>query len=173
MAITILRNQPIMFHLPSDTDCGCNGKSFCQIISQTDPTQFQISSSDRVSNGSFDISLLPWISADAILMSSDTTNASSPTACDATATITATGYSGTIQFSLNGGAYQNAPGGVLEYTGLCGECYFVTAQDSTGNQSSIEFCADPDIVCGGYRTTDSVLPFKTSQLLNCSTSDFV
>ena len=178
--INIIPNQPIMFRIVDEidsTDCECNEQSFCQIINEIDPTQFQIKSLNNITNGTFSGNLDGWdIGHLAITGVATITNESAIGICDGQVTINASGGVVTgddfYSFSFMGGVFELNDTSIT-YNDLCEGYYWVTIQDIEGNQTSVEFTISVNITCGLYDTTDELLPFKTSELLNCLTSDFI
>lgn len=178
--IEIIPNQPIIFRNVdeiSSTGCECNEQPFCQIINPLDPTQFQIKSLNNIINGSFFGSLDGWDSGYLGITGIATiTNESAISECNGSVTISASGGITTVSdfysFSFMGGSFEDNDMSIT-YNDLCSGDYWVTIQDSEGNQTSVEFTVSVNITCGLYDTTDELLPFKTSELLNCLTSDFI
>lgn len=171
MAITIIKNQPIRF-LNADTpssDCDCLGQSFCQLVNKNDSTQFQVNSSNQAINGTFDNNLDNWNVFEKIAVSVIITNESVEEECDGEIEVTATGGTGPYTYSINGGTFS----GINTFTGLCAGVHVITVKDSNGNEGSVSVEIVTNIVCGSYKDTDDLIPFQTSQLLNCLTSDFI
>ncbi len=171
MAIIIIPNQPILFRNTDEIaeDCSCNVQSFCQIINEIDPTQFQIGSDDLVTNGDFEDGNDGWndiIPLDLVL---EITNVSSEGECDGSVTITPTNGNAPYTYSLNGSPFQEENA----FLDLCEGCYYATVKDTDGQEESIEFCVVINIICGDYSLTTDFVDVETIELANCYTTDFV
>lgn len=175
MGITIIPNQPIMFRNVSEEQdgCECNEQSFCQIINELDETQFQIRSTNSVLNPNFDGVLDPWYSQLPIQIQLVVTNVSPEGDCDGSISLSSSNYSAPISYSLNGGDFVPVMGSDIDFNDLCEGYGFATVRDSEGNEASVEFYIVENINCSLYDSTDELLPFQTSQLINCLTSDFI
>jgi hypothetical protein len=168
MGIVIIENQPITFYQEGQESCDCSGQNFCQLVEQTDSTQFVLRSTNRVVDGSFTGGLDSWLIVQLPSISIVTINESSTGICDGEAEVTSdTG----VEFSFNGGTYS----GTNTITGLCDGCYFVTVKDIDGNESSASFCIYTNIVCLDYKGStiqdfinDGIL---LGQLYNCTLGD--
>jgi hypothetical protein len=101
MSITIIPNQPIRLQNEGDIylTCDCLGQNFCQLINKNDNTQFQISSSDQVTNGDFETDLDGWDIFEAIEVEAAVTNVDEGE-CDGEIEITATGGLGGYTYSI-------------------------------------------------------------------------
>lgn len=174
MAINVIKNQPIRFR-NSDTiseECDCLGQEFQQLVNNTDQTQYQLSSTNLVSNSDFESNLNGWDIYTAIEIElTALVNESVEGECDGEITVTASGGTGPYTYSIDGGAF----GGSANFTGLCSGDHYVTVKDSSGNEGSIVVSVDTNVVCGDYAgsSTDDLLPLNTSHILNCNTDDFL
>lgn len=171
MAITVLPNQPIDLHLEAD-ECGCTGQNFCQIVNSTDPTQFQLLSSELVLNGSFEDSESWEVSLGIDLVGTIST-VSVTGQCDGTALFVASNFTAPIEFSMDGITYFAGTPDDYTFTGLCEGKYFVTAKDSLGHEASAVFRVVNPVVCGDYNNTIDFDLINTLQLSNCYTIDFI
>jgi len=169
MAITIIPNQPVRF-TSSETECACLGQEYSQLVNKNDATQFQIKSSNAISNGGFGINLDGWNVFEAIDISALTTNETAEGACDGEIAATATGGTAPYTYSIDGGAF-----GSGTFTNLCSGTYLITAKDANGNEGSVSVTIVENIVCGDYEGsyTDDLLSLQTSQLINCYTDNFI
>lgn len=172
MAIRRIGYQPVIFRTEAEIEadnCECSNKPFCQLVNQNDATQFQIQSDNEITNGTFDTDLTGWTIGQSITATANITNETSEGACDGSVTVTGSGGTGPYTYSKDGGVFQVSG----TFSGLCADCYSFVAKDSLGNLGFVSACVDTNIVCGAYDETDELLPFQTSQLLNCLTSDFI
>ncbi|MES2829685.1 MAG: hypothetical protein V4687_16125 [Bacteroidota bacterium] len=158
--------------IPAD-GCECNEQTFCQIVNEIDPTQFQIKASNLVVNPDFDGTLDPWYSQLPIQVSIAVSNVTPGGDCDGSISLDATNYSAPLSYSLNGGTFVPVGGSSQEYGGLCEGCGFVTVRDSLGYEASVEYCLVENIVCGDYSLTTDFVDVETIELRNCLTTDFV
>lgn len=172
MAIRILPNQPVFFHLADEVDCGCTGQSFCQIIAPTDATQFQLYSSDTVVNGDFAAGLTNWSIKDEISLLLEIENTDEEGECHGSVTITPTGGTGPYNYKLNGSGSGTSSNFFL---GLCEGCYFVLVTDSLGQEATADFCIVVNVDCSEYEgaTLDDVIASgKTlAEFYNCTLND--
>lgn len=173
--IEIIPFQPILFRNTAEIEpgCECNKQSYCQIIAETDPTQFQIKSSNVVINGDFEEEGESWEDSEPLIIALSVTNESSPGACDGQVFIeVVSGNTGIVSFSLNGAEFQSDND---SYYNLCAGCGFITAQDEEGKQTSAEFCIVENIDCSefeGATLEDVIASGKTlSQFYNCTLND--
>ena len=168
MAITIIPNQPVRF-TSSETECACLGQEYSQLVNKNDATQFQIKSSNAISNGGFGINLDGWNVFEAIDISALTTNETAEGACDGEIVATATGGTAPYTYSIDGGAF-----GSGTFTNLCSGTYLITAKDANGNEGSVSVTIVENVVCGDY--ADSYLSdidnIELSQIGNCELNDF-
>lgn len=173
MGVSNIPNQPIRFRDVNtiSEDCDCLGQNFCQLVNKNDATQFQLSSTDQVTNGNFESNLDGWNVLEAIILTAAITNESAADECDGLVTISATGGTGPYTYSIDGGSF----GASDTFSDLCAGTYTFTAKDADGNEGSLIVYVDTNITCGDYAgsDTDDLLPLNTSQLLNCLTSDFI
>lgn len=173
MGVSNIPNQPIRFRDVNTIteDCDCLGQNFCQLVNKNDATQFQLSSTDQVTNGNFESNITGWNVFESITVSAAITNESAAGLCDGSVTISATGGTAPYTYSINGGSF----GASNVFTGLCAGKYILTVKDANGNEGSATVYLDTNIVCGSYAgsSTDDLLLLNTSQLLNCLTSDFI
>lgn len=171
--ITIIDNQPIRLRNSDsiDVSCDCLGQTYCQPINKNDATQFQVKSSNLVSNGDFTEDLTGWDISEAIIVTIVSIENSSLLVCDGEITISATGGTPAYTYSIDGGAF----GGSATFAGLCTGEHFITVKDSLGNEGSLSFELVENIDCSLFSgsDTDDLLPYTTGQLLNCNTDDFI
>ncbi len=171
--ITPIANQPIRFQNESqiDVSCDCLGQDFCQMVESNDPTQFQLSSSNLITNGEFESNLTGWTIYLAMLITVDITNESVEDACDGEFTVNATGGSGGYTYSIDGGAY----GGSSTFSGLCVGDYVVSVKDSNGDTVQVTVTIETSVDCSSFAgsLTSDLLPYNTSDFLNCSTDNFI
>lgn len=173
MAVTNIPNQPIRFR-NSDSiseDCDCLGQNFCQLVNKNDATKFQVSSSNRVSNGTFESNLDGWVVFESITVLASITNESAEDECDGELEIIATGGTAPYTYSINGGSF----GASNTFSDLCPGSYLITVLDDDGNEGSLYVTIFTNIVCGDYEgttidelTTDGV---TLGQLYNCTFDD--
>jgi hypothetical protein len=174
MSITIIPNQPIRLQNEDDIDlsCDCLGQNFCQLVNKNDNTQFQISSSDQVSNGDFDTDLTGWDIYEAITGTVYITNESSESECDGEVTITASGGTGPYTYSIdNGVTFQSAD----NFANLCEGDYAIIIKDSNDNTGSVEFTIYVNVDCSLYEgaTIQDLIDdgITLGQLYNCTLGD--
>jgi hypothetical protein len=173
MAVTIINNQPIRFRNADSVseDCDCSGQRFCQLVNNTDETQFQIKASNAVTNGDFTTDLTGWAFAPKIVVTAITTNESQELECDGTIEITATGGTAPYTYSINGGAFtgDNTSGGE------CQGDYIITVKDSLGNEGSLVVTIFTNIICEDYQgaTIQDLIDdgIILGQLYNCTLDD--
>jgi hypothetical protein len=173
MAITPINNQPIRFRNADSISeaCDCQGQRFCQLINNTDETQFQIQSSNTVTNGDFTTDLTGWTFATKIVVTAIVTNESQPLECDGTIEINATGGTGPYTYSINGGAFtgDNTSGGE------CPGDYILTVKDSLGNEGSLVVTIYTNIDCSIYEgaTIQDLIDdgITLGELYNCTLGD--
>lgn len=177
-SITILPYQPIKFKNADEPEvsCGCNIQSYCQIVAPTDPTQFQIRSSNDVFNGNFEDEWDGWVTNPPFYLNVDPTNATDLD-CDGEVAVNVVDAELiTYSISLNGGTPVDViGGGVVTFTDLCVGCYFVTATDPNGNQSSYEFCIVENVDCSLFdgATLQDVIDSEETliEFYNCTLND--
>ena len=172
MSISILEYQPVRFRTTQQIEadsCDCGEKVFCQKVNKNDPTQWQLLSSNLIVNGSFDSGLNGWDQAEALTVSVAITNESTAGACDGEITITASGGTGPYTYSIDGITFSSSN----TFTDLCVGCNNIVVIDSLGNIGFITACVDTNVNCAAFDMTNELLPFNTSQFLNCLTSDFL
>lgn len=172
MSVNIIDNQPIRFRLSTEIaeeSCDCSRKPYCQMVNKNDQTKWQITTNDLVTNGSFASNLSGWAIGIAVELIAVITNESTDGACDGEVVLTASGGTGPYTYSKDGVSYQSSN----TFTGLCAECYGFIVKDADDNKGYATICIVANIQCGLYDSTDELIPFETSQLLNCLTSDFI
>lgn len=176
-SITILPYQPIKFKNVDEVEasCGCNIQSYCQIVAPTDPTQFQIRSSNDVFNGDFSESADGWQTLVPLIIGlSNFGNETSPGACDGFVTIGVLGGESPYRFSFNGGAF-GAPAFNGVQTDLCEGCYYVTVKDSVGLEGSFEYCIATNVDCSEFEgaTLQDVIDSGNTlaEFYNCTLND--
>lgn len=174
MSVTPIKNQPIRFQDVNDVDvsCDCLGQNFCQLINKNDETQFQVNSTDQVTNGNFESNLDEWEILEAIEVSIvDITNESSEGECDGSIEVSATGGTGPYTYSIDGGSF----GGSAIFTGLCPGTYIITAKDSEGNEGSVTVELFTNVTCGDYSgaTIQDLIDagITLGELYNCTLDD--
>ncbi len=172
MAITILRNQPIDFNTEDELDCGCTGSGFCQLIDPSDPTQFELSSTDTISNGDFAFDETGWSVTDSLVIELIIVNESEPGACDGSINIYVPNRSDHYTSYIDGEVPKTDFGGYVTYIGLCAGCYFFTIVDDDGRQGSVEQCIVNGLICSDYVKTTDFVDVNTLELNNCKTTDF-
>ena len=173
MSVTPINNQPIRFQNINaiDESCDCLGQNFCQLINKNDQTQFQLNSTDSITNGDFESNLDDWDIFEAIEVTATITNESLEDECDGEVELIASGGTGPYTYSKDGGVF-----GVSDtFTNLCTGTYIFTVKDSLGNEGSISITIVTNILCGSYAgsDTDDLLILTTAQILNCNTDDFL
>lgn len=172
MSINILEYQPVRFRTTQQIEadsCDCGDKTFCQKVNQNDATQWQLLSSNLVTNGTFDTDLEDWTTEEALTVTVEITNESAEGACDGELAITASGGTGPYTYSLNGTTFSSSN----TFTDLCVACKSIVVKDSIGNIGFAYACVDTNVDCAAFDMTDELLPYNTSQFLNCNTDDFL
>jgi hypothetical protein len=173
MAITPINNQPIRFRNADSVseDCDCSGQRFCQLINNTDNTQFQIQASNTVTNGEFTTDLTGWTFALKITVSATVINESADGECDGEIEVSASGGTGPYTYSIDGGAF----GGGTIFSGLCDGSYIITVKDSLGNEGSLLVTIYTNVDCGLYEgsTIQDLIDddIVLGQLYNCTLED--
>lgn len=174
MSITLIPFQPIRFRDVNqiDTDCECLGQNFCQKIQKSDATQFQLKSSDFVSNGEFGSDLEGWDVYEAVVGTAAITNESAEDECDGSVIITAGGGSGPYEYSIDyGQTYQSSS----TFSDLCSGDYVVIIRDDDGRYGSVEFSIVVNIDCSQYEgaTIQDLIDagITLQELYNCTLSD--
>jgi hypothetical protein len=173
MSVTPISNQPIRFQNIDqiDVSCDCIGQDFCQLIQSNDPTQFQLSSTNTLTNGDFESNLDGWTIYEAIEVEATIINESEDGLCDGEIEVSASGGVPGYTYSLDGGAF----GATVIFSDLCSGIYIITVKDSEGNEGSISVTVNINIVCGDYQgftlqqMTDSGITL--GQLYNCTLDD--
>ncbi len=171
MAITIIPNQPVRFNNIADPEaCACLGQEYSQLINKDDQTQFQISSTDQVTNGSFPIDLSGWGIYEGIEVNASITNESETGECDGEITATATGGVAPYTYSINGGSF-----GSGTFTGLCPGTYIITAKDSDANQGSVTAGITTAANCAAFTGSDAndLLLIDSATIINCFANNFI
>ena len=172
MAITIINNQPVRFSDATDIteDCQCIGRNYHQLVNKDDQTQWQLESTNIISNGDFPSNLDGWVIGLGLTISVIITNETSELANDGSATINVTGGTAPYQYSLDGITYQLSN----VFSGLDSGSYTVYVLDDDGNQAFINFTIDTNITCGSYAGSDlyDIKGLQLSTLLNCELNDF-
>ncbi len=173
--ITPIPNQPIRFQNESqiDVSCDCMGQPFCQLIESNDPTQFQLSSSNLITNGDFESNLTGWSIYLAMILTAEITNESVVDECDGEVTVIATGGAGGYTYSFDGGAYS----GTSTFVGLCAGDYIIIAKDSNGETVQITVTVATNVDCSYYEGAilqDLIDDGKTlEELYNCTLDDLI
>lgn len=171
--ITPINNQPIRFQNVDqiDTSCDCMGQNFCQLINKNDATKFQLSSSDRVTNGNFESNLDDWNIFESISVTADITNESIADECDGEITVSATGGTAPYTYSIDGGSF----GASATFSNLCNGTYAITVKDSEGNEGSLSVQVSTNVTCGDYAgaTIQDLINdgITLGQLYNCTLGD--
>lgn len=178
MGIRIIGYQPIRFRTVQQIeqeDCQCQGKCFCQLINKNDATTWQINSDNVVVNGTFDTSLEDWNINESLTLDITITNELQDGECDGSIEVLVSGGVGPWEYSIDGVNF--TPGNVFDnlniFTDLCSGCYNIVVKDSLGNLGFSIACVDENVDCNSFDMTDELLPYKTSNFLNCLTSDFL
>lgn len=172
MPVSVIDNQPIRFRTTVEMaaqNCECSEKPFCQMVNKNDQTKYQVTTSELITNGNFASSLTGWAIGVAISLTATITNESAEGECDGDALLAATGGTGPYTYSKDGISYQSSN----TFAELCSGCYGFIVKDADDNKGYATICIVANIQCGLYDSTDELLPFETSQLLNCLTSDFI
>lgn len=169
--ITPILNQPIRFQDTSlPEECGCLGQKFCQLINKDDETQFQISSSNLVSNGNFTTNLNVWYVFVAITGIAAIVNESSIGECDGSATITASGGTGSYTYSIDGITFQ----GSSLFDNLCDGSYTIIIKDSNGMMGSVSFDISTNLDCSLIGCDESdFFGIQEAEILNCFEYDLL
>lgn len=172
MAITILNNQPIRFqNSESSGDCSCEGQRYCQLINNTDDTQFQIATSNTVTNGNFDSNLNGWTYALKVSVTVAITNESAAEECDGEIEVSGSGGTGPYTYSIEGGVF----GALTTFSNLCAGTYVITVKDSLGNEGSASVTVFTNVTCGDYEgaTIQDLIDsgITLGQLYNCTLGD--
>jgi hypothetical protein len=168
MPISILKYQPVSFKTAQEY-CGCGEKEYCSLVNRNDATQWQLLSSNLIVNGSFEGDISDWDQAETLIISVDITNESTDGACNGGLIISALTGTGPYTYSIDGIIFSSSN----TFTDICVGCYNIVVKDSLGNIGFAIACVDTNVTCGGYNNTNELLPFNTSQFLNCLTSDFI
>lgn len=175
--IEILPFQPILFRNTDEiSDCvECNEQPYCQIVAETDQTQFQIKSSNIVVNGNFEDEGESWVDQSPMVVEiTSIENESEPGECDGSVNIVISGYTGTITIThIDGVPFGFPVSASATLSNICEGCHYYTFKDSAGKEASIEFCLVENIICGDYSLTTDFEDVNTMQLANCYTTDFV
>lgn len=172
--IVIIPNQPILFRNTDEiSNCvPCNEQPYCQIVYETDATQFQIKSNDIVVNGDFEEEDEGWITPIGLTLEAIVTNVTGEGECDGSVSFNVYGGgAGVYYYSINGGTPQTDE----VFTGLCAGCYYANVHYGTPDgviEGSIEFCISTSQCDAGDNTID-LLPYNTIDFLNCNTLDFL
>jgi hypothetical protein len=172
MSISVIKYQPVVFRTTQEIEqenCECSDKPFCQLINKNDATKFQIKSTNLVENGTFDGNLDDWNIGESLTVSVEITNESTEGACDGALEVTASGGTGPYGYSINGTTFQSSN----LFEDLCADCYTIVVRDSLDNLGFAPACVDTNVDCAAFDMTDELLPYNTSQFLNCITSDFL
>lgn len=172
MSISIIGNQPVRFRTEAQIDaenCNCDTKPYCQLVNKNDDTSWQIKTETIVDNGNFNNNLDGWVIKQELSVSVEITNESDEGQCDGQLVITATGGTGPYEYSLDGVTFQSSD----TFGGLCVGCYNIVVKDSLDNLGFVTACIDVNVDCAAFDMTDELLPYNTSQFLNCLTSDFL
>lgn len=171
--ITVIPNQPIRFRNVADIDpsCECMGQNYCQLVQTFDPTQFQIKSSDLVTNGDFTANLDGWNVFEAIVVMLESIVNPSTGECDGEFEVSVSGGTGPYTYSIDGVTFQAT--GIFE--DLCPDVYTVVVKDADGNEGSLIVNLDENVDCSQFAdsTTDDLLTYNTNQFLNCNTDNFI
>jgi hypothetical protein len=173
MSVTPINNQPIRFQNVNtiDESCDCLGQNFCQLVNQNDLTQFQLNSTDQITNGDFESNLDGWEVYEAIDVSAVITNESETGECDGELEISATGGTAPYTYSIDGGSFS----GTFTFTNLCSGFYTITVKDADGNEGSLYVEVFTNVVCGDYEgaTIQDLIDngITLGQLYNCTLGD--
>lgn len=174
MAINILKYQPVLF-LTDDQrnqeNCDCTVKPFCQLVNKSDKTQWQIISTNIVSNGTFDNDLEDWVISEGLTANLSTTNETYEGACNGEIEVTASGGTGPYEYSIDGTNFQNPN----TFSLLCTGCYNVIVRDSLGNVGFATGCIDTNVDCSLYNSPDlyDLANEYISKLKNCYLNDLI
>lgn len=169
--ITPIPNQPIRLRNTNEIDasCECTGQSYCQLVGMFDGTQFQIRSSNLVSNGDFTEDLTGWNVYESITLEIiSVSNVSFGGDCDGSITVSASGGTGPYTYSIEGTIFQ----GSGTFTGLCEGNYYAIAKDTNGNEGSILITISQNVDCSLYEgvTIQDLIDegITLGQLYNCT-----
>ena len=144
--IRFIENQTIEFRQEDEQDCGCGGRSYCQLAQITDTTEFQLLGSIANINPSFNDSITGWGQWNGVEISLAVLNATTGN-CDGVIEATASEGSGTgYEYSIDGGAFS----GTNTFTDLCPGAYLIKVKDSLGNQMAVYGYVYSDIDCSQF-----------------------
>lgn len=170
MAIEIINNQPIQFYTEQElnTSCFCLGREYEQIINPSDPTQFQVKTTDVIDNGGFQNGLDGWDTATALQLSGVSTNETSLAACDGTITLTETGGTPTYLYSIDGINFVVSN----VFSNLCSDNYVLYVKDSNGITASVTVGVGTSIDCSLYAGAEAnaVLNIEAINIKDCPAS---
>jgi len=173
--ITVIPNQPIRLRDSNtiDTSCECLGQSYCQLINIFDNTQFQIRSSNLVSNGTFATDLTGWnvylgITIDLVSFINTIFGQ-----CDGSVVASASGGTGPYEYSIDGGEFQVSG----TFIDLCQGNHYIIAKDVDGNEGILPFETFANIGdCSFYAgsTLQDLIDSNITlgQTYNCTLGDF-
>jgi hypothetical protein len=167
-------NQPIRFREENtilDSDCDCNGRSYNQIITQTDQTQFQIQGDELLENGAFDDGLTGWDTVTSLSFTVVSLNESSLATCDGSIAITASGGTPAYSYSKDGITYQVGN----TFNLLCAGNYTIFVKDSLGMVVSQIIGIGTSVNCLSYAGSEAfdVLALNAIDVKNCEAFNFI